>query len=99
MLDTGSSWSGFATTDCTDCTTDGYDYSVSSSYLEIVDSAMTWSFNRTTYGTVDGVQATDTVCLTADSATCLTDFEWMNIQTSGLDDDINGVLGLSADPT
>ena len=48
---------------------------------------------------VTGAVSIDWVCLdgtTTDS--CVTDFPFLNVKTPGLGDDINGVMGLCADP-
>jgi hypothetical protein len=37
--------------------------------------------------------------MSSDADTCVTDFNWMNVQTNGLGDEINGVLGLALNPT
>lgn len=36
--------------------------------------------------------------MTSDADTCVTDYQWMNVQTYGLGDDLNGILGLALNP-
>ena len=47
--------------------------------------------------TIEGIQVFDWVCATDNSDTCVTNFKWMNVQTSGLGDSITGILGMCAD--
>ena len=94
VFDTGSSWLVMETTDCSACT-GKYDISTSTAY-----SATTRAMSQT-YGdgtSIVGVQASDDACFLS-SSLCASDFNWMNIQSTGLGDDLNGILGLSHNPS
>ena len=94
VFDTGSSWLVLETVDCTDCT-EVYDFSDQTTYTEVGDEIDVAYADGTT---MDGVTATDDVCLTADSTDCVNSYKFMNAQTAGLPDYLNGILGMAADP-
>lgn len=97
VFDTGSSWLVMETIDCTDCIST-YDYSANTvTYNELPDTDMTQSYADGT--SISGTVAIDWVCLQSDTDTCVTDFPWMNVQEIGLGDDLNGIMGMCADPT
>ena len=94
VFDTGSSWFVLETSDCTDCT-ETYDYTAQTTYTEVGESIDVAYADGTT---VDGVTATDDVCLSADATDCVNAYKWMNAQTYGLPVYLNGILGMAADP-
>jgi hypothetical protein len=97
VYDTGSSFLVLETVDCTDCV-NTYDYTANSdTYTEIADSDMDQTYGDGTF--IEGIQVLDWVCMSTDADTCVTDYTWMNIQSYGLGDDLNGILGLALNPT
>ncbi len=81
------------TSDCAEC--DGkYDITTSTAYAATT-RAMFQSYGDGT--SISGVEASDDVCLS--SSLCLSGFKWMNIQTVGLGDELDGILGLSYNPS
>lgn len=96
VYDTGSSFLVLETIDCASCP-GAYDYTLSpDTYAEVSDTDMTQRYGDGT--SIEGVQAIDWVCMSDDADTCVTDFRWMNIQSEGLGDSLNGILGMNADP-
>lgn len=97
LFDTSSAWIALETIDCTDCYIT-YDYSENpDTYNALPDTDMTLTTSKGVE--VDGSVAIDWVCLSSDTDTCVTDFPWMNVASLGLGDDLNGVLGMCADPS
>ena len=96
VFDTGSSWFVLETIDCTDCT-EVYDYESQSTltYSEVGESIDVAYADGTT---MEGVTATENVCLSADSNDCVNTYKFMNVQTAGLPTYLNGILGMAADP-
>ena len=97
LFDTTQSWLAFETTDCTDCYV-SYDTSENSATYNSLPSS---DMSLTVMGSseVSGSTSIDWVCLTNDSNACATDMPWMNVETTGLGDSLNGVMGLCAEPT
>jgi hypothetical protein len=94
VFDTGSSWLVMETSDCAAC--EGkYDITSSTAYAASV-RPMSQSYGDGT--SITGVQASDDACILS-SSLCLSGFNWMNIQTDGLGSDLNGILGLSHNPS
>ena len=99
VYDTGSDWLTIEGADCTNCGGDTYTYADSStfSFLEQTQSV------ELEYGsaTLEGLRASDEVCITNNdkedfSQICLASFEFFLISSmNGLDDRIDGILGLS----
>jgi len=94
VFDTGSSWFVLETKDCTGCT-EVYDFSSQTTY-SVVGEAIDVAYADGT--TMKGVTATDNVCLSAVSTDCVNTYKFMNAQTTGLPNYLNGILGMAADP-
>lgn len=77
VFDTGSSWFVLETIDCTDCT-EVYDYTSQTTYTEVGDAIDVAYADGTQ---MDGVTATDNVCLSRDATDCVDSYKFMNAQT------------------
>lgn len=94
MFDTGSGWLVLETSDCADCV-DTYDYrSNADTFSNLPNSTISQVYADGT--TIEGNRAMDWVCPDWYMDSCSTDFVFMNIITTGLPADLNGILGLCA---
>lgn len=98
IFDTGSPWFVLETSDCTDCTSPTYDTTSSPDTYRPMDTTSAEISQTYADGTsLQGIQVFDWVCVADNADTCVTDFKWMNVETDGLGDDFNGILGMCAD--